>query len=282
MHAIAKMTTSVALVSVRPPASSANGSTTMASAAVITAERRTFIRSAGCARRTARAAGSAARAASAGTSTPRRLPGQKYTVRPRTTPTISAANTTPQNEPSPPITTTTNEAVRISAPIAGCTPVIGASSTPASAASRDADRDDGAHVRLQRNAERGHHVRVLHARAHDAAERRALQQEPQSCDRRGRDREHDQPVLRVDEVADQAAGPCSAGGNRERQRRRAEDQAQRLLGDHREPEGEQQAERRILAIEAPEQEALDDEADQRDQHRRDDERRRRSRECPRA
>ena len=55
-------------------------------------------------------------------------------VTPRTTPTSAAAAITPQNEPSPPITTTTKAAVRISAPMAGCTPVIGASSTPASPA----------------------------------------------------------------------------------------------------------------------------------------------------
>src|SRR5260370_7909001 len=53
-------------------------------------------------------------------------------VTPRTTPTSTAAAITPQNEPRPPITTTTNAAVRISAPIAGCTPAIGAGSTPAS------------------------------------------------------------------------------------------------------------------------------------------------------
>src|SRR5439155_21634052 len=64
--------------------------------------------------------------------------GKKYTVRPRTTPTISAAQTTPQNDPSPPMTTTTKDAVRMSAPIAGWTPVIGANSTPASAASATA------------------------------------------------------------------------------------------------------------------------------------------------
>jgi hypothetical protein len=40
MQATAKITTSVALVSVRPPASSANGSTTIAAAAITTGERK--------------------------------------------------------------------------------------------------------------------------------------------------------------------------------------------------------------------------------------------------
>src|SRR5258705_410042 len=39
MHATAMMTTSVALVSVRPPARSANGSTTIAAAAIMAVER---------------------------------------------------------------------------------------------------------------------------------------------------------------------------------------------------------------------------------------------------
>ena len=94
---------------------------------------------------------------------------------------------------------------------------------------------------------------------------------PQARDRRGRDREHDQAVIRVDEIADEHL-PAQRVGNRERQRRGAEDHAQRLLGHHREPERQEQAERGILAIEAAEQEALDDEPDERDQHRRDDER----------
>ena len=54
---------------------------------------------------------------------------------PRTTPTSSPATTTPQKLPSPPITTTTKVAVRISVPIAGCTPASGADITPASPAS---------------------------------------------------------------------------------------------------------------------------------------------------
>ena len=119
--------------------------------------------------------------------------------------------------------------------------------------------------------ERGHHVRVLHARAYDAAERRALQQEPQTGHRHRREQQHHQPVLRIDEVAGQDL-TAQQRRNRERDRCGAEHDAQRLLDDHREAEGQQQSERRIVAIEAPEQEALDDETDDRHQHRRGDER----------
>ena len=55
-------------------------------------------------------------------------------VTPRTTPTSSAASTTPQKLPRPPITTTTKATVMISAPIAGCTMVIGAKNAPPIAA----------------------------------------------------------------------------------------------------------------------------------------------------
>src|SRR5262249_5379466 len=60
--------------------------------------------------------------------------GTKWMVTPRTTPTSSAEMTTPQKLPRPPITTTTNATVMTSAPMAGCTIVIGANSAPPKAA----------------------------------------------------------------------------------------------------------------------------------------------------
>src|SRR6266567_4599058 len=71
MHATPKITTSVALVSVSPPANSANGSMAHATPAMTTGDRGSFIRSAESARRTARAAGRATPAPSADTSRPR-------------------------------------------------------------------------------------------------------------------------------------------------------------------------------------------------------------------
>src|SRR6266496_1165422 len=134
---------------------------------------------------------------------------------------------------------------------------------------RNADRDDAAHVWGERDTERGNHIRVLHTGANDPSERRSLQQEPQESDgRRGND-QHQQPILRIDEIADQNLS-AQRIGNREWYRRRTEDQTQRLLRDHRQTERQQQAERRIRAIEAAKQESLDDETEQRNEHRRCD------------
>ena len=93
------------------------------------------------------------------------------------------------------------------------------------------------------------------------------------------DAKHQQPVFRVDEVADKyLASEC--GRNRKRHRRRAEHPAQRLLGDHRKPEGQQQAKRGILAIETAKQKPFDHETDQRDDDGRERAQSRRSRAEP--
>src|SRR3981189_3662751 len=55
-------------------------------------------------------------------------------VIPLTTPTSNADIPTPQKRPGPPMTTTTKATVMISAPIAGCTFVIGAWNAPPRAA----------------------------------------------------------------------------------------------------------------------------------------------------
>ena len=95
-----------------------------------------------------------------------------------------------------------------------------------------------------------------------------LQQEPEAGDTGDRDRQDQEAVTRVDEVADDDL-PAQFRRDRPGQRRCAEDHAQRLLGDHREAEGQQQRQARIGLVEAAEQEALDDDAEQADQHRRD-------------
>ncbi len=128
----------------------------------------------------------------------------------------------------------------------------------------DADGDHRGHVGLKRDAERGGHLRVLHPGANHAAERRALQQPPQRGDSGRGQREHHQPVAGVNEVADQHL-TSKRRRDRERQRRGAEDQAQGLLGDHRQTKREQQPQGRIGAIEAAKKKALDDQPDERDQ-----------------
>ena len=131
----------------------------------------------------------------------------------------------------------------------------------------DAERGHRRHVGLQRNAERADHVRVLHAGAHHAAERRLLQQEPEPGNAGDRDADQHHAIERIDEAADHHL-PAQCLRNRIRQRRRAENHTQGLLRHHGEAEGEQERQDRIGAIEAAEQRALDDDAEQRHQHRR--------------
>src|SRR6266481_4453204 len=65
--------------------------------------------------------------------------------------------------------------------------------------------------------------------------------------------------------------PAQLRRDRERQRGRAEHDAQALLDHHREPEGQQQAQDRIGAVEAAKQQPLDRDADETDGERRHDE-----------
>src|SRR5262249_7856606 len=81
----------------------------------------------------------------------------------------------------------------------------------------------------------------------------------------------DETVSRVDEVADEDL-PAQLGRDRERQRGCAEHDAQALLDHHREPEGQEQAQNRIGAVEAAKQQPLDRDADETDGERRHDER----------
>ena len=67
----------------------------------------------------------------------------------------------------------------------------------------DAERGDGRHVGLQRDAQRRDHVRVLDAGAHDAAEGGTVEQQPDAGDAGDGDQQQDAAVARVDEVADE-------------------------------------------------------------------------------
>ena len=94
-------------------------------------------------------------------------------------------------------------------------------------------------------------------------------QKPQACHARHRYAKHQQSVLRVDEVADKYLAP-ECRRNRKRHGRRAEHPAQRLLGDHRKSEGQQQTKGGILAIETAKQKPFDHQPDQRNDDRRDE------------
>src|SRR5262249_21109947 len=108
---------------------------------------------------------------------------------------------------------------------------------------------------------------VLYTRAHDAAERGAIDDEPRRRHGGDRDGQYDETVSRVDEVADEDL-PAQLGRDGERQRGRAEHDAQALLDHHREPERQEQAQNRIGAVEAAKQQPLDRDADETDGERR--------------
>ena len=127
------------------------------------------------------------------------------------------------------------------------------------------------HIGLERDAERADHVRALHAGAHHAPEGRALQQKPQTTDAGRRHQQHQHAVVRINEACDEQLA-AQLGGNGEGQRRRAEDHAQHLLGDHGQAKGEDQGQAGIGLIEAAKERAFDEDAQQADQGRRDHDR----------
>ena len=128
----------------------------------------------------------------------------------------------------------------------------------------DAERRDRRHIGRERDAERADDVGILHAGPHHPAERRAVDDEPGRRHGRDRDGEDDEAIARIDEVADEDLA-AQLRRDRERQRRGAEHDAQALLDHHREPEGQQQAQDRIGAIEAAEQQPLDHDAEHADE-----------------
>ena len=82
---------------------------------------------------------------------------------------------------------------------------------------------------------------------------------------------HEQPVAGEEEVVARQRRHQPAG-HLKRQALRAPDEARAVLEDEGKPEGEQQAVERIAAIEPADQHALDDEAEDRGQERRHDQR----------
>src|SRR3546814_5203203 len=85
-------------------------------------------------------------------------------------------------------------------------------------------------------------------------------------------REQQQAVLREQEIADDH---CALQGSRQRgrDRRCAPDNADQLLGHHGEAEGNEQTEDRVRGVETPEDEAIEEDADKTDGHRRQHDRR---------
>ena len=174
------------------------------------------------ARRTGRAAGPAARGTSAGTSTPRPRRGTKKIVSPRTTPTRIAAITTPQKLPSPPMTTTTKAAVMISAPIGGMNAGDRGEQHAGKRRPARPDRHHRRHDGRQRDAERARPCRGSARRRSPPGRRRSCSAAATARHGERGDRQHGQPVVGEDEIADEHLPPDEvrdlkrAGGPRPR------------------------------------------------------------------
>ncbi len=136
----------------------------------------------------------------------------------------------------------------------------------------DAEHHDRGHVGLQADPERRHHVGPLDAGAHDAAEGRPVQQQPDAGQHDRHHGEQQQPIAREEEIAEHDLA-LQPGRHRRGQGRRAPDHADRLLGHQREPEGDQQRQDRVGGVEAAQDEALEEDPEQRHRDRRQDHRR---------
>ena len=127
-------------------------------------------------------------------------------------------------------------------------------------------------LRLRRDAgvdpEDGDRLEVQCSRADAHAEPGPVEDQKQSDHRRHHQSHHEHAVAgqKKEGAAERAGQPA---GDRERQGGRAPDVARAILQDEGQAKGEQQTVQRITAVERADQDALDDEAEGRRQHRRD-------------
>ena len=119
-------------------------------------------------------------------------------------------DTAPQRLPTPPSTMIRNAGTTASTPTCGRMPQIGAITTPAIAASADAEREHDQAQPRQVDAERAHHLAVVRAGLDDRAVRRLLEEEPEQPRSSGTAKPRgEEAVARVDQVADQRPRPRS-------------------------------------------------------------------------
>src|SRR5262249_19645871 len=119
----------------------------------------------------------------------------------------------------------------------------------------NAEEGDRGHVWLKRYAEGADHVRALHSSANDASKCGSLEQKPKAANAACRDSKHKHTVIGINEGANEQL-TAQLGGNGEGQRRRTEDHAQELLGDHGQTESQDQGQTRIGLVETAKEGAL--------------------------
>ena len=97
----------------------------------------------------------------------------------RSAPTSSAAMKAPRIEPMPPMTMTTKARISTLSPMPGSTERIGAAMHAGEARQHGAEAEDQHEEPADIDAERGDHRRIGRARAHQHADPRALDQQPE-------------------------------------------------------------------------------------------------------
>src|SRR5438445_62203 len=126
--------------------------------------------------------------------------------------------------------------------------------------------EDEREHRPQADAEEPHHHRIAAAGADDRADRRLLEKQRERHDEEDHREQDEAPVLGVGERTElERAG--EGGRHVERLGAAPPDQADPLLEDHREPEGEQEPLERVLKVEAAQERRLDEHAQDADEHR---------------
>ncbi len=140
----------------------------------------------------------------------------------------------------------------------------------------NADRKHAREQPFLIDAQRRDHVAVLRRCAHQHAPARALEQEPENAEH---DRsEHDQEqIIARDVLAEEVDRPLEARRTAPDQIVRPPDQDDEVLDHQGQAEGREQLEQLGRVIDAPKQDHLDNDADQRHRERRHDDRRPRSR-----
>ena len=149
----------------------------------------------------------------------------------------------------------------------GCKPSWPTASTPASPAKIDAEAEIHVAQHAHIDAEHRHRFQVERSGADADAEPGPTEDEEQSDHGDGDHQHHEQPVAGEEEIF---AGErrYQPAGHLERQALRAPDEARAVLDDEGEAECQQQAVERIAPIKAADQHALDDDADDCGQDRR--------------
>ena len=135
----------------------------------------------------------------------------------------------------------------------------------------DADAEVEAAQHPDVDAERRDRVEVARAGADAHAEPRVLEHGEQAADGRRDDDHHEHAIASEEEVLARQRSHEPAG-HLKRHALRAPDQAHHVLENVSEPEGQEQAVERVLAIERADQQPLDDETERGGQRRRDDQR----------